>query len=141
MAEHFEVSVGSGSLCIDDGIAMAHPWTGAGVTVQTDFTGAHLLHLSVAGCVLNDVYREAQGVGIQIDGVRVTARGGFDEEWASTGITYDVAVDSAVDAEDVERLLKRVDEVAEIPKTIRAAAVVHRDGHVPQAGLRAGLVD
>ena len=40
----------------------AHRWTDGGVDVSADFTGAHLLHLSVAACVLNDLYREAESV-------------------------------------------------------------------------------
>jgi hypothetical protein len=56
----------------------AHRWTAEGVVTQAEFTGAHLYHLAAAGCVLNDVYREAVTLGIQIDGVRVRACGGFD---------------------------------------------------------------
>jgi hypothetical protein len=47
--------------------------TPGGVTVEADFTGAHLLHLAAAGCVLNDIYREAGSLGIELGGVRVTA--------------------------------------------------------------------
>jgi hypothetical protein len=45
------------------------------VTVEADFTGAHLLHLAAAGCVLNDVYREAAALGIGVDEARVVAAG------------------------------------------------------------------
>ena len=80
-----------------------------------------------AGCVLNDVYREAEALGVQLSGVRVAAAGGFDTAtWASTGITYRVELDSAASESDVERLLARVDEVAEIPRALRAGAPVHR---------------
>jgi hypothetical protein len=40
-------------------IRFPHRWIPGGVTVEADFTGAHLLHLAAAGCLLNDVYREA----------------------------------------------------------------------------------
>jgi uncharacterized OsmC-like protein len=129
MAERYAVSVGAGSLVIDDGYALPHAWTGAGVTVEATFTGAHLLHLAVAGCVLNDVYREAEKLGVKVDGVRVTAQGGFDEEtWHSTGIEYLVAVDAPTSAETIERLLAVVDEVAEVPKALAAGIVVRRAG-------------
>jgi hypothetical protein len=86
------------------------------VTVQAAFTGAHLLHLAAAGCVLNDVYREAERLGITIHGVRVHAWGGFDtESWRSTGIGYDVEVDSPAPAKGVDALLAAVDAVAEVP--------------------------
>jgi uncharacterized OsmC-like protein len=105
-----------------------HRWTPTGVTVEADFTGAHLLHLAAAGCVLNDVYREAGTLAIQVDGVQVTAEGGFDETWASSGITYRVEVDSPASGEEIGRLLSRVDDVAEIPRAIRAGATVRRAG-------------
>jgi hypothetical protein len=46
------------------------------VTVDTEFTGGHLLHLAAAGFVLNDLYREAAALGIELHRVRVTATGG-----------------------------------------------------------------
>jgi hypothetical protein len=59
------------------------------VTVEGEFTGGHLLHLAAAGCVLNDLYREAATLGIALAGARVTAAGGFDtSNWQSTGISY-----------------------------------------------------
>jgi uncharacterized OsmC-like protein len=127
MAERYAVTVGAGSLAVDDGIAMEHAWTGAGATFDAPFTGAHLLHLSVAGCVLNDVYREAQQLGISVRGVQVTARGSFEPEtWRSTGIEYDVALEAEADATQVDRLLARVDEVAEIPRALRHGVPVRR---------------
>jgi uncharacterized OsmC-like protein len=129
MAERYEVAVGAGSLYIDEGFALAHQWTGAGVTVDAPFTGAHFLHVAVAGCVLNDVYREAHARGVALDGVRVTTRGGFDPEtWASSGIEYTVAVDSTASPSDIEDLLGAVDEAAEIPRALRTASVVRRVG-------------
>src|SRR5262245_18616680 len=69
------------------------------------FSGAHLMHLAAAGCVLNDVYREAAAPGIQIDGVRVSATGGFDTKaWISTGLTYSVELSSADSAQDLAQL-------------------------------------
>lgn len=61
MDNRFEVAVGSGTLRSASGAAVSFPhrWTPDGVTAEADFTGGHLLHLAAAGCVLNDVYREA----------------------------------------------------------------------------------
>ena len=95
-------------------------------TVESDFTGAHLLHLAAAGCVLNDLYREAAALGTALDGVRVSAAGGFTDSGESTGVTYTVEISSHASAEDLEHLLRLVDEVAEIPRAIRAGAPVHR---------------
>ena len=129
MDDRFEVTVGAGTMMSTTGpvVRFPHRWTPGGVTVQADFTGAHLLHLAAAGCVLNDVYREAAGLGLELNGVRVTAGGGFDPAtWRSTGIDYSVEVSSDAPAGQLARLLDVVDQVAEIPRAIRAGAVVRR---------------
>ena len=128
MSDEYGVTVSAGSLrpSSSDGWRLPHRWTEEGVVVEAAFTGAHLLHVAAAGCVLNDVYREAAGLGITLQGVRVTAGGGFDGEWASTGITYAVEVDTQASSDEVARLLAVVDEVAEIPRAIRAGAPVER---------------
>ena len=136
MDNRFEVAVGAGTMMSASGAAarFPHRWTPGGVTVETDFTGGHLLHLAAAGCVLNDVYREAAALGIELKGVRVTAAGGFDTAtWQSTGIDYSVEVSSDASAEQLAQLLEVVDQVAEIPQAIRAGATVRR--------LQAGVVD
>jgi hypothetical protein len=129
MDNRFEVAVGAGMLMSDSAAArrFPHRWTPEGVTVEADFTGGHLLHLAAAGCVLNDVYREAARLGIDVQGVRVTAAGGFDTAtWQSTGIGYSVEVSSDAPAGELAHLLEVVDEVAEIPRAIRAGALVRR---------------
>lgn len=66
-----------------------------GVTAEGDFIGGHLVHLAAAGCVLNDVHREAAALGVELKEVRVTAAGGFGiTTWQSTGIGYSVEVSS-----------------------------------------------
>jgi uncharacterized OsmC-like protein len=127
--DDFGVVVAAGTLRSDDSAAVTFPhrWTAEGVTVDAAFTGAHLLHLAAAGCVLNDVYREAETLGLPVGGVRVTATGGFDTgTWQSTGITYAVDLDSPASPDEIAALLRRVDDVAEIPKSIRAGARVQR---------------
>ncbi len=103
-----------------------HRWTAGGVDLSTSFTGAHLLHAAVAACVLNDLFREAAGLGIQLDGVRVRADGGFSDSWSSTGIQYTVEVDSSADSSALEELISIVDQVAEIPRVLRHSTVVSR---------------
>lgn len=125
----FDVVVGAGTLqgTADHVVRFPHRWTRDGVTVETAFTGAHLLHLAAAGCVLNDVYREAERLGLVVRGVRVTASGGYDTDtWQSTGIGYVVDVDSPASADDLDAVLEAVDSVAEVPKAIRAGATVER---------------
>ncbi|MFC7360308.1 OsmC family protein [Nocardioides astragali] len=122
----FGVRATVGTLRAVEGVVLHHAWTDAGVVVGPAGNGAQLLHLSVALCVLNDTYREAERLGIEMAGVAVEVDGGFDDEWRSTGIAYSVTLDSRAPAEDLARLGAVVDEVAEIPRAIRAGAVVAR---------------
>jgi uncharacterized OsmC-like protein len=131
MSGRFDVIVGAGVMRSPDvsSVSFPHRWTEDGVTVDGDFTGAHLLHLAAAGCVLNDVYREAAALGIEIDGVRVTAGGEFDtESWRSTGIEYSVELASSAGEPALSHLLEVVDRVAEIPRALRAGTSVRRLG-------------
>ena len=122
----FGVRASSGTLRDADGVALQHSWTGEGVVAAPVTNGAQVLHLSVALCVLNDTYREAARLGLSVDGVAVEADGAFDDEWRSTGITYAVTIDSPATTEEVAHLQSVVDEVAEIPRAIRAGAPVTR---------------
>ncbi|QGQ19269.1 OsmC family peroxiredoxin [Cellulomonas sp. JZ18] len=118
------VSASAGTLR-GPGVTLAHAWTPQGVAADPVTNGAQVLHLAVAVCVLNDVYREARALGVEVRGVRVVADGGFDEAWRSTGVTYRVQVDGPTSA-DAERLLARVDEVAEVPRALRFGVPVAR---------------
>jgi uncharacterized OsmC-like protein len=116
--DRFEAAVSAGTMMSGSAasVSFPHRWTPGGVTVEADFTGAHLLHLAAAGCVLNDLYREAAALGIGLHGARVTAAGGFDPAtWQSTGISYSVEVSSDASAAQLGQLLEAVDRVAEIP--------------------------
>ncbi|MFC7500419.1 hypothetical protein [Nocardioides sp. GCM10030258] len=80
----------------------------------------------MALCVLNDTYREAERLRIDIAGIAVDADGGFDDDWRSTGIAYSVTLDSPATAAELARLGALVDQVAEIPRAIRAGGAVER---------------
>jgi len=128
-SDEFEVAATAGNLrpVRGSGIKFPHVWTEDGVVVESAFTGAHLLHLSIAGCVLNDVYREAETLGIVVDGVKVVVLGDFDREtFHSTGVEYHVEVNSNADDPEVDELMRVVDEVAEMRKALRAETVVRR---------------
>lgn len=120
-------SAGSFRVAQARGVHFDHRWTAEGVDVEAEFTGAHLLLLAAAGCVLNDLYREAEGLGIELQGVRVAATGSFDvQTWHSTGIGYTVELDADAGKHELTALLDRVDAVAEIPRALRAGATVAR---------------
>jgi uncharacterized OsmC-like protein len=129
MDDRYTAGVATGALHSESEatVRFPHRWTSDGVTVHGAFTGAHLLHMAIAGCVLNDLYREAAASGVDLRGVRVSAEGGFDTDtWASTGITYSVEIDSDASTDELARLLATVDEVAEIPRALRAGTTVRR---------------
>ena len=127
MAElQVDVEVGSGSLVSTAGLLLDHSWTDAGISVDSEGTGAHFLLVSVGVCVLNDTYREAQP-GIQVDGVRVRVSGDFDaERWSRAAISYEVEIDSPEDEATLSRLLDQVHAVAEIPRVVRGEVTVSR---------------
>jgi putative redox protein len=93
------------------------------------FNGAELLYLAVAGCVSNDLFREAQAAGIALRRVRVRARGDFPGDPAvSTEITYEVDVEGDAPAERLRALVEDVDRIAEIPNSLRDGTAVRLAG-------------
>jgi len=125
----FGVRAGAGTLRAqpaEGAVVLPHAWTPEGVLAVPVANGAQALHLAVALCVLNDVYREAVAVGVEVRGVAVEADGAFDAAWASTGIEYRVDVDTPTDPATLADLLARVERVAEIPRAIVAGAQVRR---------------
>ncbi len=122
----FGVSATAGTLRVPGGVRLHHQWTEEGVMASPVVNGAQVLHLSVALCVLNDTYREAERLGVKVEGVAVEADGSFDAEWHSTGIEYCVTIDSIAPADALDLLRASVDELAEIPRAIRAGAPVRR---------------
>lgn len=89
------------------------------------FSGGQLLHLAVAGCVSNDLFREAAIRGITLTRVRVSVDGSFGGDPAvSTGIHYQVEIDGDASRTDLDDLVRHVDRIAEIPNSLRQGTVV-----------------
>ena len=122
----FGVSATAGTLRVPGGVRLHHQWTEEGVMASPVVNGAQVLHLSVALCVLNGTYREAERLGVMLEGVAVQADGSFDAEWRSNGIENRVTLDSTAPAEALALLRASVDEIAEIPRAIRAGSPVRR---------------
>jgi uncharacterized OsmC-like protein len=90
-----------------------------------EFTGGHLLHLAVAGCVYNDLFREAANRGITVTSASVVADGGFEgEPCSSTGIGYRLRVEGDADEAALRELVAHVESIAEVPSVIRQGADV-----------------
>jgi uncharacterized OsmC-like protein len=93
------------------------------------FNGGELLYLAVAGCVSNDLFREAQAAGIALRRVRVRARGDFTGDPAvSTEVTYEVEAEGAAPAARLRALVEEVDRIAEIPNSLRSGTRVRLAG-------------
>jgi organic hydroperoxide reductase OsmC/OhrA len=89
------------------------------------FNGGQLLHLAVAGCVSNDLFREADARGIRLESVEVRADGDFaGTPGVSTGITYDVSVSGSGTEQELRDLVEIVDQIAEIPNSLRGTTSV-----------------
>jgi organic hydroperoxide reductase OsmC/OhrA len=89
------------------------------------FNGGQLLNLAVAACISNDLFREAARAGIALRRVRVGVRSDYAGNPAVSGpIGYDVEVDGDVPTERLAELVRAVDRIAEIPKSIRAGTEV-----------------
>lgn len=125
----FEVRVAAGSRAADVTAAyvVPHTWTDGGIAVEGGGTGAHLLLTAIGCCVLNDVLREAGPLDVGVDGVLVEVSGEFDAaRWSSTAVSYGVDVDSGASATEVDALLAKVADVAEIPRAVGGEVTVTR---------------
>ena len=89
------------------------------------FNGGQLLYLAIAGCISNDLFREAARRGIALARVRVSVSSDYAGDPAvSTPIDYDVELEGDAPAEDLTRLLEDVDRIAEIPNSLRRGTAV-----------------
>jgi organic hydroperoxide reductase OsmC/OhrA len=89
------------------------------------FNGGQLLNLAVAGCISNDLFREAATRGIRLDRVRVVADSDYAGSPAvSTVIEYQVELTGDASDEALADLVADVDRIAEIPNSIRRGTEV-----------------
>lgn len=89
------------------------------------FNGGQLLHLAVAGCISNDLFREARTRKLTLKKVVITVDGDFSGSPAvSAGIDYTVEVEGDATDAELADLVKYVDEIAEIPNSLRRGTPV-----------------
>ena len=90
--------------------------------------------LALATCYCNDLYREAEKLGVPVESVEVEASAEFPGVGlAATHIAYRAKVSSPASAADIAELLRVTDAVAEVHNTLRAGpdVTLERDaGHV-----------
>jgi putative redox protein len=89
------------------------------------FNARQLLNLAVAGCISNDLFREAALSGVSLRRVRVTVlRDYVGNPAVSTPIEYEVELGGDASEDALRNLVERVDEIAEIPNSIRQGTEV-----------------
>ena len=89
------------------------------------FNGGQLLFAAIAGCYSNDLYREAATLNIRLTRVAVDVDGDFPKRGEpATPITVDLDVTGDASQSRLRALVDLVDEIAEIPNSIRGATPV-----------------
>ncbi|HVN74862.1 MAG TPA: OsmC family protein [Thermoanaerobaculaceae bacterium] len=95
--------------------------TGRGSAVN----GGELLMLALATCYCNDLYREAERLGVPLEAVEVEASATFPGVGlAATDIRYRATVSSPAPPAVIADLLRHTDTVAEVHNTIRSGVAV-----------------
>lgn len=89
------------------------------------FNGGQLLNMAVAGCISNDLFREAAAKSMRLTHVRVTVTSDYTGNPAvSTPIEYQVEIEGEATREALDELVAHVDAIAEIPNSIRRGTEV-----------------
>jgi organic hydroperoxide reductase OsmC/OhrA len=102
-------------------LAIAAKAAGRGSSVN----GGEFLMLALATCYCNDLFREADRLGIAIDRVEVEATAEFDGVGlGARDIRYRAQVASPAGRERIAELVRQTDAVAEIHNTLRAGGKV-----------------
>lgn len=89
------------------------------------FNGGQLMYASIAACVSNDLYREAATMGIALTRVSLTVVGEFPGRGQPSGpVTVEVELEGHAPEARLDELLAVVDEVAEIPNSMRGTTPI-----------------
>lgn len=106
---------------IEQAIAVPPKSSGSGSAVN----GGEFLMLALATCYCNDLYREAAKLDVRLDRVSVKASAEFPGiGLAATNITYYAEVSSPASEDEIAKLLRQTDAVAEVQNTVRAGVQV-----------------
>ena len=86
----------------------------------SSINGGELLLLSIATCFCNDIYREANKRKISIQSVNVIVTGDFGSEGEpGSNFQYKADIKSNASNVEIDELIKHVNDIAEIHKTLR----------------------
>lgn len=94
---------------------------GAGSAVN----GGEFLMLALATCYCNDLYREAARLEIAVASIEIEASAEFAGiGLAATNVSYRAKVNSAAPPDQIAKLLRETDAVAEVHNTLRSPIAV-----------------
>lgn len=82
--------------------------------------GGELLFLALATCYCNDLYREANKRGVEVEAVEVEVAGEFGSEGEpARDIRYSANVVAKASENEIKQLMQQTDAIAEIQGTLR----------------------
>jgi organic hydroperoxide reductase OsmC/OhrA len=91
----------------------------------SSINGGEFFMLALATCYCNDLFREAARLGIPVTAAEVEANAEFPGiGLAATNIRYQAKIESPASPDQVARLLRETDAVAEVHNTVRAGVQV-----------------
>ncbi|WP_374674160.1 OsmC family protein [Ideonella sp.] len=108
-----------------DGSSQSLPMPPKATGQGSGINGGEFLMLALATCYCNDLYREAQRMGLSLSRAEVEATAEFaGVGLAASHIRYRAHVESPASAEQIAELIRHTDAVAEVHNTIRAGVPV-----------------
>jgi uncharacterized OsmC-like protein len=106
-------------------VILKHHHAGRAQVNAERLTGAHLLHLAVAGCLFNDILRVAEERDITVRELEVSADGSFEGEPAvSIGVTYSVRLAADASEDDLRQLVRESEAQSSIGHTLHRGTPV-----------------
>lgn len=126
VAEIRSIEGGDSPGAVDPGrVVVTHHRAGQAELSVNMLSGGHPLHLALAGCVFNSVYRIAADRNIVVSACRVTVDGEFDDPPPrSTGISYEIELAGAASEDALSAVARFADEDSTVPNLLRASTSV-----------------
>jgi len=86
----------------------------------SSISGGEVLFLAIATCYCNDLYREGKKLGIKVYGVEVEVNGDFMAAGEpATNVKCKIKVTAQTSEDEIRKLVKHTDSIAEIPMSLR----------------------
>ena len=107
-----------------ESIVVKHHRAGVAEMRVPQLSGGRLLHLSLAGCVFNNVLRLSGERGMHVHNVAVKVDGDFTPEGESTGIDCTIRIDGDSDPAELRKLAQDAFEESTVRAVLQKATRV-----------------